>query len=342
MGAEASRANSELPPGTEETVTPSPATAGLARHRLGSSSVWVTPVVLGLGPIAGLYAPVSDEDAREALEAAWGRGIRAFDTAPHYGAGLSESRLGSFICDHARSKMIVSSKVGRLLVPADSDVEGAHLFYGTPRLTRVLDFSGAGVKRSVAESCARLGTDRIDIAFVHDPDEHFAEALEQSLPALADLRDEGVVGAIGVAMNQSAMLARFVREADIDCVMVAGRWSLLDRCAGDELLPLCLERDVGVLVAGVFNSGILARPEPGATFDYAPAPPELLAKARQMQDACAAHGVPLRAAALQFPLRHPAVSAVVFGARSAAEVIDDLSDLHRELTAELWDELDAN
>jgi len=302
----------------------------------------VTRFVLGLAPIGGLYAPLTDEAARAALEAAWDRGIHAFDTAPHYGAGLSESRLGSFISTHPRGEMIVSSKVGRLLVPAESDVEGAHGFYGTPRLTRVLDFSGAGVKRSVAESCRRLGVDRLDIAFVHDPDEHFVEALGQSLPALADLRNEGVVGAIGVAMNQASMLARFVREADIDCVMVAGRWSLLDRSAGEELLPLCLEREVGVLVGGVFNSGILAMPGPGATFDYAPAPPQLLARARRMQDACAAHGVPLRAAALQFPLRHPAVSSIVFGARSAAEVIDDVTDLDRELTAELWDELHAN
>jgi aryl-alcohol dehydrogenase-like predicted oxidoreductase len=317
----------------------------LATRGLGTSGVSVPRVMLGLAPIGGLYAPLTDEDARAALEAAWDLGIRAFDTAPHYGAGLAELRLGSFISAHPRSEMIVSSKVGRLLVPEGSDVEtdqeGAHFFYGAPQLARVRDFSGAGVKRSVAESCARLGVDRLDIALVHDPDEHFAEAIGQSLPALADLRDEGVVGAIGVAMNQAGMLARFVREADIDCVMVAGRWSLLDRSAGEELLPLCLEREVGVLVGGVFNSGILAMPGPGATFDYLPAPPELLDRARRMQDACAAHGVPLRSAALQFPLRHPAVSAVVFGARSAAEVIDDVADLDRELTAELWDELDA-
>jgi D-threo-aldose 1-dehydrogenase len=143
-------------------------------------------------------------------------------------------------------------------------------------------------------------------------------------------------------MNQAGMLAQFVREADIDCIMVAGRWSLLDRSAGEELLPLCAEREVGVLVGGVFNSGILAMPGPDATFDYEPAPPELLARARRMQDACTARGVPLRAAALQFPLRHPAVSATVFGARSAAEVIEDLADLDREITAELWDELDAS
>jgi D-threo-aldose 1-dehydrogenase len=301
----------------------------------------MTRCVLGLAPIGGLYAALTDEDARAALEAAWDRGIRAFDTAPHYGAGISESRLGSFISAHPRSEMIVSSKVGRLLVPAKSDVEGAHGFYGTPRLTRVLDFSAAGVKRSVAESCARLGVDRLDIVLVHDPDEHFAEALGQSLPALAELRNEGVVGAIGVAMNQAGMLAQFVREADIDCVMVAGRWSLLDRSAGEELLPLCVENEVGVLVGGVFNSGILAMPVPGATFDYVPASPELLARARRMQDACAAHGVTLRAAALQFPLRHPAVSATVFGARSDAEVIEDVTDLDREIAAELWEELET-
>jgi len=298
--------------------------------------------VLGLAPLGGLYAPLSDEEARAALEAAWHSGIRAFDTAPHYGAGLSESRLGSLISAYPRSQMIISSKVGRLLVPANSDVEGVHGFYGTPPLSRVFDFSAAGVKRSVVESCARLGVDRLDIALIHDPDEHFAEALGQSLPALVDLRDEGVVGAIGVAMNQAGMLSRFVREAAIDCVMVAGRWSLLDRGAGEELLPLCLEREVGVLVGGVFNSGILARPGPGATFDYAPAPPELLARAWRMQDVCSAQGVPLRAAALQFPLRHPAVSAVVVGARSAAEIVEDVTDFDRELTAELWEELDAN
>jgi D-threo-aldose 1-dehydrogenase len=328
--------------GGEEQAPPGPPTPGLSRRRLGNSDVWATRFVLGLAPIGGLYAPLTDSDARAALEAAWDRGIRAFDTAPHYGASLSESRLGSFISAHPRNEMIVSSKVGRLLVPTKLDVEGAYGFYGTPRLSRVLDFSADGVKRSVAESCARLSVDRLDIAFVHDPDEHFAEALGQSLPALAELRNEGVVGAIGVAMNQAGMLAQFVREADIDCIMVAGRWSLLDRSAGEELLPLCAEREVGVLVGGVFNSGILAMPGPDATFDYEPAPPELLARARRMQDACTARGVPLRAAALQFPLRHPAVSATVFGARSAAEVIEDLADLDREITAELWDELDAS
>ncbi len=314
---------------------------GHARRRLGKSDVSVPRFVLGLAPIGGLYAPLSDGEARAALGAAWDHGIRAFDTAPHYGAGLSESRLGSFISAHPRSEMVVSSKVGRLLVPTESDVEGAHGFYGTPRLSRVFDFSGAGVKRSVAESCARLGVDRLDIALVHDPDAHFGEALGQSLPALAELRDEGVVGAIGVAMNDASMLARFVREADIDCIMVAGRWSLLDRSAAAELLPLCAEHEVGVLVAAVFNSGILAMPGPDATFNYEPAPPEVLARARRMQNACMARGVPLRAAALQFPFRHPAVSAVVFGARTDAEVIEDLADLDWEITADLWDELDA-
>jgi aryl-alcohol dehydrogenase-like predicted oxidoreductase len=342
MALKAPGGASGTPPGAAEAFSSEPATGGPVRRGLGSSGVSVPRFVLGLAPLGGLYAPLTDEDARAALEAAWDHGVRAFDTAPHYGAGISESRLGSFIATRPRSEMIVFSKVGRLLVPTKSDVEGAHFFYGTPRLTRVIDFSRSGVKRSVAESCARLGVDRLDIAFVHDPDEHFAEAVGQSLPALAELRNAGVVGAIGVAMNHAGMLAQFVREADIDCVMVAGRWSLLDRSAGEELLPLCLEREVGVLVGGVFNSGILAMPGPGATFDYEPAPPELLTRARRMQDACAAHGVPLRAAALQFPLRHPAVSATVFGARSATEVIDDLTDLDREITAELWDELDAN
>ena len=193
--------------------------------------------------------------------------------------------------------------------------------------------------RSVADSCARLGVDRLDVVFVHDPDEHFAEALSHALPALTDLRAEGVVGAVGVAMNQAAMLARFVREADLDCVLVAGRWTLLDRRAGEELLPLCLERGVGVLVGGVLNSGILAGPGPGATFDYSPASAEVLARAGRMEKTCAAYGVALRTAALQFPLRHPAVSAIVVGARSPEEVTDDVADLGRELPPELWADL---
>jgi D-threo-aldose 1-dehydrogenase len=296
--------------------------------------------MLGGAPLGGLFAPVSDADARATLDAAWDAGVRAFDTAPHYGVGLSESRLGRFVAAHPRPDVVVSTKVGRLLVPTDEDTDGVDGFYGTPRLRRVRDYSASGVRRSIEESCARLGDEGVDIALVHDPDDHFTEALDQAIPALAELKAQGVVAAVGVAMNQTAMLEQFVRRAEIDCVLVAGRWSLLDRSAGEALLPLCLEHGVGVLVAGVLNSGILADPRPGATYDYKPAPAQQLAAARRLQDICARYGVPLRAAALQWPLRHAAVTATVVGARSPEELSDDVDDMGGALPDDLWDELD--
>ena len=315
---------------------------GPALTRLGRSQVRVTRFMFGGGSIGGLFAPMSDEEARVTLETAWQLGIRAFDTAPHYGVGLSESRLGAFFATRPRQEVVVSTKVGRLLVATDEDVEGVEGFYGTPKLRRVRDYTKAGTERSVAESCERLGLDRLDIVFVHDPDDHFDQAIAETLPALRHLQAKGVVGAVGVAMTQAPMLARFVREAEIDCVLIAGRWSLLDRGAGAELLPACLERSVGVIVGGVLNSGVLVEPAPGATFEYVPASSEILDRAQGMQAACARYDVPLRAAALQFPFRHPAVTAIVVGVRTPQEVADDVGDLDRQLPPELWAELGAD
>jgi len=309
---------------------------------LGSSGVSVTRVVFGGAPLGGLFGPVSDDQARSTLEAAWHVGIRTFDTAPHYGVGLSESRLGSFAAERQRGEIVISTKVGRLLVETDDVVEGAEGFYGTPQLRRVRDYSRDGVRRSIEQSCARLRVDRLDVALVHDPEDYFKQALDDSLPALVELRDEGIVGAVGVGMNEAPMLARFVREADVDCVLVAGRWSLLDRSAGAELLPLCAQRGVGVLVGGVFNSGILADPRPGARYDYNPAAPALLDRARRLREICARHGVQLRVAAIQFPFRHPAVTAVVVGARSKDEITADVADFDHDVPDELWAELGAD
>jgi D-threo-aldose 1-dehydrogenase len=313
----------------------------LDQRSLGTSQVAVTSFIFGGASIGGLFSPVTDEAAEATLEAAWHAGVRAFDTAPHYGVGLSEARIGRFLGGHRRSEAVISTKVGRLLVPADRDVEGEHCFYGIPRRQRVEDNSGAGARRSIEESCARMGVDRIDIALVHDPDEHYAEALQGALPALLEMRSAGIVGAVGVSMNQSHLLARFANEADIDCVMVAGRWSLLDRSAGADLLPICAERGVAVLVGGVLNSGILASPRPGATFDYAPATPERLEAAYRLEQLCRRYGVALHTAALQFPLRHPAVTAIVVGGRTPAEVAADFSALGTPVPDELWAELDS-
>ena len=302
---------------------------------LGRTGLRVSQMVFGGAPIGGLYAPVSEETAAQALEAAWAAGIRAFDTAPHYGVGLSERRIGAFLAGRPRAEFVLSTKVGRRLVAASGDVEGADGFYGTPQLSRVLDYSRDGVLAALEDSLRRLRTDRVDIALIHDPDDHAEQALHGAYAALDQLRTEKVIGAVGVGMNQAALLQWFVQRADLDCVLVAGRYSLLDTSAAAGLLPACQQRGVAVLAAGVFNSGILADPRPGATYDYAPAPDGLVERAQRIRAVCARHGVPIGAAALRFVLRHPAVTAVVAGARSAAEITEDA----RWLTAAVPDGL---
>ena len=295
-------------------------------------------LVFGGAPIGGLYAPVSDEAAAQTLAAAWAAGVRAFDTAPHYGAGLSERRVGAFLAGQPRAEFAVSTKVGRRLVP-DADGERAAEFWGTPSLTRVRDYSCDGVRRSLEESLQRLGLDRVDIALIHDPDDFLAQAADEAYPALADLRAQGVIGAVGAGMNDSAPLAWLLERCDFDCVLIAGRYTLLDQEAAAGLFPLCLDRGVAVLAGGVFNSGVLADPVQDARYDYAPASAEVLAQARRLRAACARHGVPLAAAALRFTLRHPAVTAAVVGARSAAEITADAGYLDAPIPDALWTEL---
>ena len=222
------------------------------------------PLVFGGGSIGGLYAPVSDDEARQALKAAWDAGVRAFDTAPHYGVGLSERRIGDFLAGKPRTEFIVSTKVGRLLVAATGSVDGAEEFYGTPALSRVRDYSRAGVLASLEGSLRRLRLDRVDIALIHDPDDFMSAARDDASPALADLRSQGVVGAIGAGMNSAAPLTWLAERCDLDCVLVAGRYTLLDRSAAECLFPLCRQRGIAVLAGGVFNSGILADPREGA------------------------------------------------------------------------------
>jgi D-threo-aldose 1-dehydrogenase len=298
------------------------------------------PFGLGTAPLAGLYAPVGDDEAAGAFEAAWAGGVRFFDTAPHYGAGVAERRLGAFLRTRPRSQAIICTKVGRVLMPGDAR-PGDESFYADTDLVRVRDYSRDGVRRSLEESLARAGLDRFDLVLIHDPDDHWAQAIDEAYPALADLRAAGVVDAIGVGMNQCAMLGRFVREADIDVVLVAGRYTLLDREAADELLPLCQQRGVAVVVGGVFNSGVLADPADGAHFNYAPAGDAILARARALGEICARHGVPLAAAALAFPRRHPAVTTTLVGARNAAEVAQDLRLSTVDIPEALWAELEA-
>lgn len=283
--------------------------------RLGGTAVEVTALSFGAAAIGNLYTAVGDDEAQAAVDAAWEAGIRAFDTAPHYGLGLSERRLGAALRSRPRAEYVVSTKVGRLLDPVPGPV-GDDLANGfaVPATTRRRwDFSAGGVRRSLEESLTRLGLDRIDIVYLHDPDHHMDLALREALPELARLRAEGVVGAIGAGMNHSAPLTRFVREADIDVVLLAGRYTLLDQRALDDLLPAAVERAVSVVVGGVFNSGLLADPRPGARFDYKPVSPDVLDRALHIQAVCEEHDTPLRAAALRFPFGHSAVASVLIG-----------------------------
>ena len=335
--------------GSPPVVTPDPREANcvsdqsgaqIEAAQLGQSDLAVSRLIFGGASIGGLCRPVSAVDAEEVLNTAWDLGVRTFDTAPHYGVGLSESRLGGFLATKDRSEFVLSTKVGRLLVPTTEDVEGVDGFYGTPRMTRVRDYSRDGVLASLEASRERLGLERVDIALVHDPDDYYDEAITTAIPALLDLRRAGVVGAVGAGMNQAEMLERFVEAFDIDCVMVAGRYTLLDNSAAS-LLELCAHKGVGALVAGVFNSGLLANPRPTSTYNYAPAPPHLVARAQMMAEACNRYGVELPAAALQYPLRHPGVTAVLAGAAKPGHIGKDVEYLRAEIPDELFDELDA-
>ena len=231
--------------------------------RRGKDRIDVGGLSLGCSQLGNLYREVSDEDARATVDAGWELGVRYFDTAPHYGLGLSERRLGAALAARSRDAYVLSTKVGRLLEPVDV-VEGldGEGFVVPATHRRAWDFSRDGIRRSLSESLQRLGLDRVDIVYLHDPDDHWNEVLETGYPALAELRAEGAVAAVGAGMNQSPMLADLVRHADVDVVMLAGRYTLLEQDSLDDLLPVCEERGVAVVVAGVFNSGLLARSAP--------------------------------------------------------------------------------
>ena len=296
----------------------------------------VTRFGLGCAPLGGLYEAVSDAAAAETVAAAWQRGVRFFDTAPYYGSGLSERRVGAALRDRPRDEFVLSTKVGRLLEP---NGKTDSMFVGAPAAASVFDFSYDGALRSLEASLERLGLDRVDVALIHDPDDHYDEAVAGAYRALERLRGEGVVRAIGVGMNQTEVLVRFAHATDVDCFLVAGRYTLLDGGALAELLPLCEEKGIAVIAAGVFNSGILASADGSGHYDYASPAPELVVRVRALAAVCARWNVPLQAAAIQFPLGHPAVASVLVGCRSADEVDEDARLFELELPAGLWEEL---
>ncbi|GAQ63764.1 D-threo-aldose 1-dehydrogenase [Streptomyces scabiei] len=314
----------------------------LRRRTVARTSVALTALGFGAAVIGNLYRATSAADAAAAVDAAWDAGIRYFDTAPHYGLGLSEQRLGAALRQRPRDEYVVSSKVGRLLVrnerPQGVDSEG---FVVPDDLRRQWDFSRDGVLRSIEDSLRRTGLDRLDIVYVHDPDDHWRQAADEALPALAELRDQGVVGAIGAGMNQSAMLARFLRETAADAVMLAGRYTLLDQSALDDVLPAARDAGKSVVAAGVFNSGLLSRPRPadGMKYDYQDAPRELVARARAIAEVCEEHGTSLPAAAIAFPATHPSTVNVTLGMRDRAQVTQNAALQRSAVPGALWDDL---
>ena len=315
------------------------------RIRSAARGPALTEIGLGTSPYGNLFRETTDADTDAATEAAWASGVRYFDTAPHYGLGLSEKRLGASLAGRPRGEYVLSTKVGRDLVPTpenagqlDDDgfiVPAAH--------RREWDFSRDGIRRSLDGSLGRLGLDAVDVVYLHDPDSHWEQASTEGIAALTELRDEGTISAIGAGMNQSAMLTEFVRQCDVDIVMLAGRYTLLDQSALDDLLPLALERGVAVVAAGVYNSGLLASEvvDENAHFQYRTAPPEIIARARAIADVCAAYGVTLPQAAVQFPLRHPAVVSAVLGARDARQAAGGAERYSAPIPEDLWAELES-
>ncbi|WP_454884720.1 aldo/keto reductase [Sphingomonas oryzagri] len=299
---------------------------------------------MGTAALGNLYRAVSDEQAAETIEAALTGGIRYFDTAPHYGFGLAEERLGCGL--GGRGDIIVSTKVGRLLEPVENPARERHGFVEARPFEPIFDYSDDAVLRSLDESLARLRRDRVDILFAHDigrlthgerHEERLRQFLDEGYPAMRRLRDEGAIDAIGIGVNEVEICLDLIDRIDLDLILLAGRYTLLDRSAAERLLPACAARGIRLVVGGPYNSGILARPiGEDARFDYAPASDAVLSRARALQGLCDRFDAPLPAAALQFPLRHPAVASVIPGMASAAEVADTLARFSAPVNNDLW------
>jgi len=297
---------------------------------------------LGCAPLGNLYRAISDEEAEAAVAAAFDTGATYFDIAPHYGLGRAEERLGRALAGRDRSSYVLSTKVGRRLRDLEPGEEVDEQGYvDNPRRARVRDFTPDGIRATLEGSLERLGVDAVDIVYLHDVEDHLDAVRGGGFAALADLRDQGMVKAVGFGMNYSGVLAELVTEFDVDVVLCAGRWTLLERTALDDLLPVCEQRGTQVVAGGVYNSGLLADPRPGTHYNYQAAPAELLRRAQELAAVCGEFGVPLRAAALRFPFGHPSVVAAVVGAAGAAEVRDNAALFGHDIPDAMWHALVA-
>lgn len=323
----------------------------LPTRPLGRSGLAVTTLGFGAAPLGDLYARLDEALAVATVEAALAAGVTLLDTSPLYGHGLSEHRIGAGLRRAGRQDVVISTKVGRVAEPFAGRGDGSGYLGGLPHGMR-FDYSYDGAMRSLEQSALRLGVDRLDVVLIHDVDvwthgqdaieARFAEAMGGAYRALEQLRAAGAVKAIGVGVNEAQMCKRFARAGDFDTMLLAGRYSLLEQPALASFMPLALEKGIGLMLGGVFNSGILATgPVAGAKYNYRPAPPEILARVAALEAVCTRHGVPLRRAALQFPLGHNAVASLVMGAVKPEEVADQVAELAAPIPASLWAELKA-
>lgn len=325
------------------------------KRRLGRTALEVTALGFGAAPIGGFRATIPEAEAQGLLDAAWDGGVRYFDTSPFYGYGRSELRLGHALRQRPREEYVLSTKIGRVMRPLlPGETPPADLrAHGLPGFIPRFDYTYDGVMRSIEQSHLRLGLDRIDVVLIHDVDfwtigdqavleDRFRTVMEGGYRALHELRAAGVIGAIGCGLNEADMCLRFAKAGDFDCMLLAGRYTLLEQGALAEFLPYCATRGMSVILGGPFNSGILAGPvRDGASYDYVAAPADIIARARRIEAVCARHDTPLPAAALHFVLAHPAVCSVIPGALSRSEVEQNIAHLRRPVPAALWAELQA-
>ena len=320
-------------------------------RKLGKASLSVTQLGFGGAPLGDLYAQLTESEALATVETAYSKGIRLFDTSPFYGYGLSEHRFGHVLRQYPRDSFLLSTKVGRTLKPQEPSRIDRGPWRNTLPFEPVYDYSYDGVMRQVEDSLQRLATNRIDILLIHDVDvwthgtiaeteKRFSEAMSGAYRALEQLRSSGVVKAIGCGLNEWEMCQRFANSGDFDCFLLAGRYTLLEQSALDEFLPLCVEKNIGILLGGPYNSGILATGAiEGAFYNYQKAPPEIRSKVKQIEMVCARYNVPLAAAAIQFPLGHPAISSIIPGAVKPSEVKQNISLMSIDIPSSLWEEL---
>ena len=321
-----------------------------ATRAIGRTGLAVTTIGLGGAPLGNLFAPIAEADAQAVIRAAWDGGVRYFDTAPHYGQGLSEVRFGLALQATRRDDFVLSTKVGRIMTPDSTAPAKFNNFIDGLKARPHYDYSGDGARRSLEDSYERLALPRVDIAFIHDIDRpthgdaqpaRFKEAMDGAYPALAALRAAGAIRAIGLGVNDWKVCCDAMRHGDFDCFLLAGRYTLLDQSALSEFLPMCVARSASVIVGGPYNSGVLAPKAPGAgaTYDYRPASREILDRVDRLEQMAKEHGIPLAAAALQFAFGHPAVVSVIPGARSVAEVTSNLDFAKTPIPPAFWRDL---